>query len=116
MKRFVTNQGLRSIPAHAGDAMPAIAEAILTEHRNKLVLQVYAALENYVEWTFHRIPTTNQVFWIRETLEGIKDKKVNLADLPMIYEEVRQSDYVVVRDEPFIQEINEKIERVLIQN
>lgn len=96
--------------------MSTIAEAILTEHRNKLVLQVYAALENYVEWTFHRIPTTNQVFWIRETLEGIKDTKVNLADLPMIYEEVQRSDYVVVRDEPFMREINEKIARILVQN
>ncbi|MCD9015540.1 hypothetical protein [Parachryseolinea silvisoli] len=116
MKRFITNQGLRSIPSHVGAGMPAIAEAILTEHRNKLVLQVYAALENYVEWTFHRIPTTNQVFWIRETLEGIKDKKVNLEDLPAIYEEVQRSDYVVVRDEPFLSEINEKIAKVLVQN
>jgi hypothetical protein len=116
MKRFITNQGLRSIPAHVGDALPKIAEAILTEHRNKLVLQVYAALENYVEWTFQKIPTTNQVFWIREILEGIKDTKVNLSDLPLIYEEVQRSDYVVVQDEPFISEINEKIARILVQN
>jgi hypothetical protein len=116
MKRFVTNQGIRSIPDQAGEAMPQIASEILTEHRNKLVLQVYAALENYVEWTFHRIPTTNQIFWIRETLEGIKDKKVDLQDIPYIYEEVQRSNYVVVDDEPFLKEINEKISNVLIQN
>ncbi|MBT1688898.1 hypothetical protein [Dawidia soli] len=114
MKRFITNQGVKGVENFGEEVTAKIISGLLTEHRNKLILQANAALENYVECRFHKFPTVSQVRFIRMLLEELKCNQVRLQDVPEILDEIQQTDLIALSDEPFERQIDEQISRILV--
>lgn len=115
MKRFITNQGVKGVDTFGEEVTARIISELLTEHRNKLIMQVNAALENYVEWRFKKFPTVSQVRVIRALLEQLKDCKVYIEDMPEILEEATRKDVIELTDEPFEKQIDDQIARIIEQ-
>jgi len=116
MKTVKTVFGLRRIEGEDKHAVASQLRAIIQDHRMVLIANlINGDLSRYIDYKFNMKMEPSLLNHIKYTLLDLKQSGVNLLKFGAVLESVFKFDFIELGNEPFFNEIDERIKQVVSQ-